>query len=1481
MNGSGGGGFTFTNCIIANVTNLAAPSGASLSADHNGFYNSGGGSNFGTTVVPIPSYPFQTVGGGNYYLTNGTTCRGAGTTNIDPLLLTQLKNKTTWPPIIYDGVQFTNNVVLGPQAPRETNTTLDLGYHYDPMDYVFGGCDLYTNLTFTAGTAVGWIEDFGSVNPSGQPYSFTLNDGANLYLNGTATQPCEFAWRVMVQESQNGNWNTYGWMAPIIINGSGAIPVPQVSATFTKWLASTMVPEIRDNWDYGVGRFANCEFYNGTFASYAPSFYFTNCLLFRDFSVYWDGHDAASFTYQNCTFYNGVLAFSRVAGQSTSFWTVKNTTFDGTAFSWTDNYGGNTNYTAIDYNAYNSSNLSWQTYPFPYPPNYGTLEVVGVHDQMVSGLNWQSSWFGNFYLPPGSPVIDMGSTTADQVGLYSFTTQTNQAAETNSIVDIGYHYVALGINGLPLDINGDGIPDYLENFQAPVITSQPTNMTLIQGSNAAFSVTAIGTLPLTYQWRLNTTNLLAATNASVTITNVQTANAGNYNVVVTNVAGSVTSLNAGLTVLVPLTIVTQPQPPVVTTAQGTAVAFAAVVAGTSPSYQWFFNGTTLLMGATNATLTMTNVQFAGSGNYSLTASNLLGTVTSSNATLTVTLPPLNWLERYFGLNYMNNTNALATADPDGDGVNNFQEYLNGTDPTDYYNSVLPNLTIISGNNQNGPLNNYLPLPMKLEVLKSGLPLTNAPITFSVTNGINLLAISTNGGNQSSTLALLTDTNGFATVWLFLPTNSPASINVIATAQSGTNSVQTAFAETSTNTVATPVITLGGGTFAINQNVGISCTTTGAVMHYTLNGNSPTELDPVVTNNQVLFIQGTSTLKVQAFEDGVLFPSAILTAVFNINGAIDAGYYHTLALKYNGSVWAAGTNGNGRLGDGTTNSRAFLVPVTNLTGVTIAVAAGAGHSLAMESDGSVRAWGLNNFGQLGNNSISNQYLTNVMVLNITNTMAVAAGASNSLALLSNGTVRAWGYNTDGELGDSTTTYRRTNVLVLNLSNVVAIAAGGSHGLALLTNGTVRAWGLNSNGQLGDNTTVQRNTNVIVSNLVSVASISAGNLFSLAVLSNSTVRAWGYNAGGQLGDGTTQERHTNVVVVGLSNVVAVAAGGFHSLALLNDGTVRAWGTNNFGQLGDGSTNKYRLTNVFVVGISNIVAIAAGSAHSVALRSDGLIFIWGYTNYGLPGGYSSTPVAIQPTNHQTYWVTPSIVTQPQSQSVILGGNVGFVVTTVGTFPMSYQWYSNSITIIGATNSSLAINNVQTNRAAGYSVVASNTAGSVTSATAYLTVIVPQSHQYSNSAITVQPQNQTVIAGSPVTLNVGSTGTMPIYYQWYCYTSGIIPGATNASLTFSNAQTSNSDLYYVTVGNSGSAATSLTAVLTVIDPTVDSDGNGLPDWWELKYFGHTGVNPLVDPDGDGYSNLQEYLNGTNPLQPDQPFGIIIIEPSSYSTVP
>jgi alpha-tubulin suppressor-like RCC1 family protein len=216
------------------------------------------------------------------------------------------------------------------------------------------------------------------------------------------------------------------------------------------------------------------------------------------------------------------------------------------------------------------------------------------------------------------------------------------------------------------------------------------------------------------------------------------------------------------------------------------------------------------------------------------------------------------------------------------------------------------------------------------------------------------------------------------------------------------------------------------------------------------------------------------------------------------------------------------------------------------------------------------------------------------------------------LLADGTIRAFGTNVYGELGNgATATYQRTPVTVSGIANAVAVAAGGLYGnvtggdkfsLALLSDGTIKAWGDNTYGQLGNGTTTASTIPVTVSGITNAVAIAAGPSHALALLSDGTIKAWGDNTYGQLGDGTTTSpRLTPVTVCNtgatagtcdsnpLTNAVALAAGGTSwsdsSFALLSDGTIKAWGSNGNGKLGDGTTT----TRTTPVTVCNTGAVA----------------------------------------------------------------------------------------------------------------------------------------------------------------------------------------------------------------------------------------------------------------------------------------------------
>ena len=337
-----------------------------------------------------------------------------------------------------------------------------------------------------------------------------------------------------------------------------------------------------------------------------------------------------------------------------------------------------------------------------------------------------------------------------------------------------------------------------------------------------------------------------------------------------------------------------------------------------------------------------------------------------------------------------------------------------------------------------------------------------------------------------------------------------------------------------------------------------------------------------------------------------------------------------------TTWGWGWNSYGQLGDGTVTTsspfgKSLPLQVSGLSGV--AVAGGLSHSLVLKSDGTVWAWGYNYDGELGDGTFTTALPYGkplpVQVSGLSGVGAVAAGAWHSLALKSNGTVWAWGGNYSGQLGDGTLTKRSLPVQVSGLDGVVAVAAGGHHSLALKSDGTIWAWGGNYSGQLGDDVFTNRSLPVQVSGLDGVVvALAAGGHHSLALKSDGTVWTWGDNAYGQLGEGTFRKRSSPTQVSGLRGVVAVAGGMQYSLALKSNGTVRAWGYNSEGQLGDGtittSSPSGKSRPVHVRGLKGVVAVAAGGWHSLALKSDGTAWAWGYGGDGAlgDGTYTTSP-------------------------------------------------------------------------------------------------------------------------------------------------------------------------------------------------------------------------------------------------------------------
>lgn len=337
-------------------------------------------------------------------------------------------------------------------------------------------------------------------------------------------------------------------------------------------------------------------------------------------------------------------------------------------------------------------------------------------------------------------------------------------------------------------------------------------------------------------------------------------------------------------------------------------------------------------------------------------------------------------------------------------------------------------------------------------------------------------------------------------------------------------------------------------------------------------------------------------------------------------AIDAGESLSLALKDDGTVMAWGTM-MGFLPNSTSWFFQSYTPVAvNITNVS-AISAGNFFVLFLKNDGTVWGWGDNQFGEFGDGTNKETSLDPVQVAGLHDIIAISTSGTHCLALRRDGTVWSWGWNVAGQLGIGTTSRGEyTPVQVPGLSNVKKISAGDSYSMAIDGNGTLWAWGSNDKGRLGDGTTIMR-LSPVQALIDNVADVKAGVMLAhtVALKSDGTVWAWGWNQEDELGfvPGKDKECHTPVQVKGIDNVAAISSTDSNSIALKKDGTVWIWGNGQQGRLGNGASYSADTpTPLQVPGLKNIIAIAGGYAHVMALSSDGSVYTWGDNSYGQIG-------------------------------------------------------------------------------------------------------------------------------------------------------------------------------------------------------------------------------------------------------------------------
>ena len=653
--------------------------------------------------------------------------------------------------------------------------------------------------------------------------------------------------------------------------------------------------------------------------------------------------------------------------------------------------------------------------------------------------------------------------------------------------------------------------------------------------------------------------------------------------------------------------------------------------------------------------------------------------------------------------------------------------------------------------------------------------------------------------------------------------------------------------------------------------------------------------------------------------------------------------HTITVGDDGIVYAFGYNNSGQLGDNTTTNRTTPISVLkgaysgtkylgdNSNNPIISVVAGFYHSIALAADGSVYAFGKNSLGQLGDNTNTDRAIpiqvlkgaysgTTYLGDNANNPIiSVAASASHSIAHAADGSVYAFGYNGYGQLGDNTYAGRKTPIQVLkgaysgttylgdNANNpIISVATSMFHNTALAADGSVYAFGYNAYGQLGDNTTTQRATPIQVlkgaysgtnylgdnsNNLI--ISVAAGEYHSTALAADGSVYAFGWNYFGQLGDNTTTDKITPIHVLkgaysgttylgdNTNNpIISIMAGNDHNIVISADGSVYGFGSNSYGQMGDNTTTDRNTPIQVLKGVysgtaylgdnSNnpIISVAVGRSHSIALVADGSVYAFGWNVTGQLGDSTTTDRA-----------TPI--------QVLGVGATGFIDLidpckgTIAHVGKGSAICNGNSTSIGAT----AINGntyAWTSSPAGYTSTAANPTVNPTTTTKYYlteTITATGCSKTDSVTITVNPL-PTASVGSASAIcngssaNIGATAINGNTYAWTSSPSGFTSSSANPTVnptvttiyylieTTTATGCSKTDSVTITVNpqptaNAGSASTICNGSSASIGAT-SINGNTY-DWTSSPAgFTSTAANPTVSPTATTIYYLTETITAT-----------------------
>lgn len=327
--------------------------------------------------------------------------------------------------------------------------------------------------------------------------------------------------------------------------------------------------------------------------------------------------------------------------------------------------------------------------------------------------------------------------------------------------------------------------------------------------------------------------------------------------------------------------------------------------------------------------------------------------------------------------------------------------------------------------------------------------------------------------------------------------------------------------------------------------------------------------------------------------------------------VEAGFYHTVALKADGTLWTWGYNTDGELGDGGSSYRS--TPMQIGTDHYRMVAAGHYQSYAIRDDGTLWAWGSSAFGQIGDGATIDRHIP-VQVGTDTHWAFVSSGYQYAMALKTDGTLWGWGNNSVGQIGaGSSVSASDVPIQIGTANDWVKLVCGHSHAMAINTGGQLWGWGYNSNGQIGNGSSFSDPSYVPEMIMPSgCAKVACGGFHTLAIKTDGSLWGWGRNDIGQLGDGTLTSQVWPVQIGTATDWDTVSAGYFYSTALKTNHTLWAWGYNNTGMLGDG-TQTMRPSAEQIGSETDWAIVSAKQMHTMALHVNGTLCGTGYNNYG----------------------------------------------------------------------------------------------------------------------------------------------------------------------------------------------------------------------------------------------------------------------------